>query len=112
MMMEAVALLTCIDTISCLPKTPLEVFHLFDVFYGPGTTVLIYALILGIIELGLYIKTKSLALLAVLGIYTIAMFGVVLSSSIIGPQLLSIEAVLVVAVASVITMMALKFVKE
>lgn len=104
---------TCIESISCLPTTsPLQVWQIFDIQVGTGTTLIMMALVLGAIEMAIYMRTRSLAMLAVLGIYTIAAFGSMLLSPYISSQYHIAEYVIILAVASVFVMMILKLVKE
>lgn len=103
---------TCIESISCLPTNPLDVFNLYDVTYGTGTSVVILALILGSITLAIYMRTKSLTMLAVLGIYEAATFGVLLTSHYISSQYQTMEWVVAFAAASGGVVMILRLVKE
>lgn len=102
----------CIESLGCFPTNPLDVFNLYDVTYGSGTTIVIMALIVGTITMGIYMRTRSLAMLAVLGIYEIATFSAMLTSKYISSQYQTAEYVIVLAVASVFVVMILKLVKE
>lgn len=103
---------TCIESLSCPPTTPLEVFKAFDITYGSGMTLLVFALILGVVEMAIYLRTKSLAMLSVLGIYTIAAFGSIMLSPYISSQYHIAEYVIIMGAASAALVMILKLVKE
>lgn len=104
---------TCIESMTCIPSTsPIEVFHAFDVTYGSGMTLLAMALIIGTIEIAIYLRTRSLAMLAVLGIYTVAAFGSIITSSYFSSQYHIMVFVVILGGASVGLIMILKLVKE
>lgn len=105
-------MVTCIESLSCLPTNPLDVFELYDVTFGTGMTTVILALIVGITIMAIYMRTRSLALLSVLGIYSIATFSAMITSQYISAQYQIAQYVIILAVASVIVMMVLKLVKE
>ena len=103
---------TCVENISCLPTNPLDVFNLFDVTYGAGATTIVLAMITGTIIAAIYLRTKSLALLSVLGIYSFAAFGSLMLSPYITSQYQTAVYVIIIAATSVFVMMVLKLVKE
>lgn len=104
---------TCIESMTCIPSSsPLEVFHAFDVTYGSGMTLLAMALIIGTIEIAIYLRTRSLAMLSVLGIYTVAAFASIITSSYFSSQYHIMVFVVILGGASVGLMMILKLVKE
>ncbi len=103
---------SCIESMSCWPTNPLDVLGAFDTIYGAGTTLVVMALILGVIEMAIYMRTRSMAMLAVMGIYTIAAFGGMMTSPLISSQYHIAMYVIIIAVASVMVMMVLKLVKE
>lgn len=103
----------CIDNLSCLPtNSPLEVFHAFDAVYGNGMTLVVMALILGIIEVAIYMRTRSLVMLSVLGIYTIGAFAVMMASPLIASQYHTMLYVIALAATSGLVMAVLKVVRE
>lgn len=103
---------TCIESIQCLPTNPLDVFKIYDVTYGTGTTIVVLALLLGSVTLAIYMRTKSLAMLTVLGIYEAATFGVLLTSSYISSQYQTMAWVVAFGAASAGVYMILRLVKE
>lgn len=102
----------CIESLGCFPTNPLDVFNLYDITYGSGTTIVIMALIVGSITMGIYMRTRSLAMLAVLGIYELFTFGAMLTSHYLSSQYTTAIYVIGLAGASVFVVMALKLVKE
>ena len=103
---------SCVESLSCLPVKPLDVFNLYDSTYGNGMTVVILALIVGSITMAIYLRTRSMAMLTVLGIYEIATFGALLTSQYISSQYQIAEYVVVLGIATVFVVMILKLVKE
>ena len=104
---------TCIESLSCIPQTnPLEVFKAFDVTYGTGTTTIIMALILGVITMAIYMRTKSLTMLTVLGIYELGIFTTILTSQYLSSQYQIAIYVIGIAATSVFALMCLRLVKE
>lgn len=113
MIPQLVSLVTCVENLSCIPTTsPLDVFKAFDATYGAPWTLIILALVLGIIEIAIYTRTKSLGMLAVLGIYTAATFASLITSPYVASQYHMIVYVVIFAFASIVVMMILKLVKE
>ena len=103
---------TCIESISCLPQTPVGVLSLWDNQIGQGTSLIMLALILGSIEMAIYLRTKSLAMLSVLALYSIAAFASILTSPYIASQYHYTVYVIIFAVTSVAVMAIFKLVKE
>lgn len=104
---------TCIETLSCIPSTnPMEVFHAFDVTYGTGFTTIVMALIIGVITVAIYMRTRSMAMLAVLGIYEIGVFSTILTSQLISSQYQIAVYIIGIAATTVFAIMILKLVKE
>lgn len=103
---------TCVESISCLPTTPVDVLKIWDVQIGQGTTLIMLALILGAIELAIYMRTKSLAMLSVLALYTVAAFASIVTSPYFASQYHYIIYVVIFGAASVGAMMIFKLVKE
>lgn len=75
-------------------------------------TIIILALITGIIILAIYVRNRSLVMLSVLGIYASAAFGVLLTSKYISAQYQEIGYVVILGFATAVTLMVLKLVKE
>lgn len=103
---------TCIESVSCLPTNVMQVFQLYDIQFGSGTTLVIMALILGVIEMAIYMRTRSLAMLAVIGMYTIAAFSAIITNQYISSQYHIAIYVIAIAATSVFTIAILKLVKE
>lgn len=103
---------TCIESLGCPPTTPLEVFHAFDVTYGAPMTLIVLALILGVIEIAIYLRTRSLAMLSILGFYTISAFSSIMLSPYISSQYHIALYVIALGASSAFTVAILKLVKE
>jgi len=104
--------MTCIETLGCLPEKPLEVLNYWLYQYGIPVPIIL-GLMLGMIIGAIYVRTKSLAHLAVMSIYSVSVFGAMLvSDAYIETQYHVVIYIIAIAIASVITMMVLKLVKE
>lgn len=104
--------MTCIETMTCLPEKPLEVLNYWLYQYGIPIPIVL-GLMIGMIIGAIYVRTKSLAHLAVMSIYAVTVFGAMLvNDAYVESQYHTVVYVIAVAMASVITMMVLKLVKE
>ena len=70
------------------------------------------ALIIGSIEMAIYMRTRSLAMIAVLGMYTVGAFGAIITNQYISSQYHIAVYVIALAATTVFTMAILKLVKE
>lgn len=102
----------CIESMSCPPTNPLDVLNLYDVFFGTGMSLLVMALIIGIITMAIYVRTRSLPMLAILGIYEIAAFGSIITTHYFSSQYNIAIYVLGISIATGVTMLILRMVKE
>ena len=102
----------CVESASCMPTNPLDVLNIYDVFFGSGMSLLIMALIIGIITIAIYVRNRSLPMLTILGIYEIAAFGTIMTSHYIASQYQIAIYVLGAGVATAIVMLILRMVKE
>ena len=102
----------CIESLGCPPVNPLDVLNLYDAVYGAGFSLLVMALIIGMITLAIYLRTRSMPMLVVLGIYEFAAFGSIIISKYFASQDKVMEYVLIFGVATAITMLVLRLVKE
>jgi hypothetical protein len=102
----------CVESSSCNPVNPLDVLNIFDVWFGTGFSLLVMGLIIGVITLAIYVRTKSLPFLTILGIYEIAAFGSILTSKYISSQYHILEYVIIFGGATALMMMILRLVKE
>lgn len=103
---------TCVELIECIPEAPLDVFNYWLYQYGIPVPIIL-GLILGIVIGAVYVRTRSLAHLAVMSIYSMTVFGTMLiSDAYIEAQYHTMLYVVAIAVASVIVMLVLKLVKE
>lgn len=102
----------CVEAMGCMPTNPLDVLNIYDVWFGTGMTLLIMALIIGSITAAIYVRTRSLPMLSVLLIYEIAAFSSIITSRYISAQYKVVEYVVVFGIATAITMMVLRLVKE
>ena len=105
---------TCIESglFTCFPNMPLKSFDLFDVQYGAGMSIVMMAFVVGLITICIYLRNRSLPMLSVLGIYEFAVFGNLLASKYLPSQFIAMEWVVVLGVATVITTMILRLIKE
>lgn len=105
-------MVTCIEALNCLPEKPLEVFNYWLYQYGIPVPVII-GLMVGMIIGAIYVRTKSIAHLAVMSVYAITVFSaMIVADTYIETQYHAIIYIVAIAIASVITMMVLKLVKE
>lgn len=95
-----------------MPTNPLDVLNLYDVFFGTGMSLLVMALIIGIITIAIYVRNRSLPMLTILGIYEIAAFGTIITSHYISSQYQIAFYVLGIGIATAIVMLVLRLVKE
>lgn len=103
---------TCVENLSCLPSKPLEVFDLYFYQYGIPTSV-IFGLLVGIFVVAIYLRTRSLAHLTVLGIYSLVAFSAMwVSDTFLEEQYRMAIYILALAFGSVLVVMVLKLVKE
>ena len=105
-------MVNCIEAGSCPPNNPLDVLNLYDVFFGTGMSLLVMALIIGIITMAIYVRNRSLPMLTILGIYEIAAFSSIITSKYISSQYQIAIYVLGAGVATAIVMLILRMVKE
>ena len=104
--------MTCVETLTCLPEKPLEIFNYWLYQYGIPVPIIL-GLIVGMIIGAIYVRTKSLAHLAVMSIYAVSVFSaMLLNEAYVESQYQSVIYIIAIAIASVITMMVLKLVKE
>ena len=104
--------MTCIETMTCFPTAPLDVFKFYEYQYGIPTIVIL-ALFVGMIVMAVYLHTRSLAHLAIMSIYSFSVFGAMfVNDAFLEAQYHTAMYVIMVIVASVIVMVVLKLVKE
>lgn len=97
---------------TCLPEKPLEIFNYWLYQYGIPIPIVI-GLMLGMIIGAIYVRTKSIAHLAVMSIYAVSVFGAMLvNDAYVEQQYHTVIYIIAVAVATLLTMMVLKLVKE
>ena len=103
----------CIENLSCPPLNgPLDVLNLYDVWFGPGMTIVVMALIIGIITIAIYIRNRSLPMLAILAIYEAAAFGSILTSKYLASQYQYIPYIVGLSIATAVMMLIFRMVKE
>lgn len=105
-------MVNCLENLQCLPQNPLDVLNIFDVWFGAGMSLLAMGLILGTITLGIYLRTRSLPMLTVLGIYELAAFGVIITNKYFVSQYHTLETVTIIGGAVAASMLVLRLVKE
>ena len=105
-------MVNCIENLSCMPVNPLDVLNIYDVWFGSGFTLVIMALIIGMITIAIYVRNRSLPMLTVLGIYEVAAFSAIITSRYISSQYHIMEYVMFIGGATAATMLVLRLVKE
>jgi len=95
-----------------MPTNPLDVLNLYDVFFGSGMSLLVMALVIGMITIAIYVRNRSLPMLTILGIYEITAFSTIITSKYIASQYQIAYYVLGVGIGTAVIMLALRLVKE
>lgn len=95
-----------------MPTNMADVLNLYDVWFGTGMTLLVMAMIIGMITLAIYIRTRSLPMLAIMGIYEVAGFGSILTSTYFASQYHDLVYVSIIGGATAVIMLVLRMVKE
>jgi peptidoglycan/LPS O-acetylase OafA/YrhL len=103
----------CIEQLTCFPSTnPLEFFTFWNKVYGIPNAVIL-GLFLGLIIGAIYLKTRSLIHLAILGIYAISIVSATWASeTIIAPAYQTVLYIIAVAIASLLVVIVLKSARE
>lgn len=103
---------TCVETMTCWPETLMEIFRLYTYQYDIPVAVIL-GFFVGIIILAIYVHTRSLAHLAVMGIYSLSIFATMWASdAFFESQIHTAWYVIALAMASVVVLLVLKLVKE
>jgi hypothetical protein len=90
----------------------MEMWEIYELQYGVPVAVML-GLLVGIIILAIYVHTRSMAHLAVMGIYALAIFSTMWASNAYFESQINIAwYVVAVAIASVIVMLVLRMIKE
>lgn len=95
-----------------MPQNPIDVLGLFDVTYGAGFTLIVMAIILATLTLAIYIRTKSLPMLTILGLYEVGAFGAILTNNIVSSQYHIFIYVAIFGAVTAGMMLILRLVKE
>jgi uncharacterized membrane protein YeaQ/YmgE (transglycosylase-associated protein family) len=102
----------CAFQFTCFPDNPLAVFEIYSTVYGVPNIVIL-GLVLGMIEGAIYLKNRSLTMLAILGIYTIAALGATAwNDPAISEQFDTVKYIIAFAIGTAILIMILKIVRE
>ena len=106
-------MVTCVENLSCFPNaTALEFLRLYEYQVGIPVPVIL-GILVGMIILAIYVRTRSIAHLSVLGIYAISIFSAMWASEAFFEESIHTALyVIAITVASVIVMLVLKLVKE
>src|SRR3990172_4274304 len=105
-------MVTCIESGTCYPEMPLDVFNLYDIQYGAPMSLIMMALIIGGITLAIYARNRSLPMLTVLAIYEFAVFSSIITSSYISSQYQILIYVTILGFATGVIMLIFRLVKE
>lgn len=96
----------------CWPSGIMEIWRLYEYQYGVPVAVVL-GLFVGMIILAIYVHTRSLAHLAVMGIYALSIFSTMWASNAFFESQINIAwYVVAIAIASVGVMLVLRLVKE
>lgn len=102
----------CAFQFTCFPHNPMQVFDIYHDVYGVPSIVIL-GLVLGMIEGAIYLQNRSLTMLAILGIYTIAALGATAwNDPTISPQFDMMKYIIAFAVGSAVLIAVLKLVRE
>lgn len=102
----------CVFEMTCWPESPMEIFRLYTEVYEfpPGVTL---SIIIAIIAGPIIVSTRSVAFLAIIAVYIIALVGTNLAADVwIAPQLHTIVYLAVIAAASIVVIFILKIARE
>lgn len=103
---------TCVETLSCLPDEFMGIWRLYELQYNMPVSIML-AMLVGMIVLAIYVHTRSMAHLAVLGIYSLSIFATMWASdAFFESQIETAWYVIAIAVATVVVTMILRMVKE
>ena len=103
---------SCPFQFTCFPSNPLDVFSIYNKIYGiPDVVVL--GIVLGLVEAAIYVKNRSLTMLAILGIYTITIMGASYwSQATTGTEFNLVQYIIAFAVGTAALIMVLKLLRE
>lgn len=105
-------LATCVEALTCFPTTLEGFFEIYQIQTGVPTSIIL-GLLVGIIVLAIYVHTRSLAHLVVMGTYSIAAFSAMfLNDTLFEGTINTALYAIAFAIASVIVIMVLKVIKE
>lgn len=89
----------------------MDVFSFYNLQYGvPNALVL--GLFLGILVAGIYLWTRSLNILAILGIYTVSVVSVFATTEDIAPGYEGVMWVIALAITAMVVIFVLKLLRE
>lgn len=109
---QLVSLVTCIEAFNCFPQNPLDVLDLYDIQYGAGMSLVMLGLILGGITLAIYVRNRSLPMLAILATYEFGAFGAIIVNKYVQAQFHIMIYVVIISGVVGLTMVVLRLVKE
>lgn len=103
---------TCVETMTCWPNNLEDFFEIYTIQTGVPVSVIL-GLLVGIIVLAIYVHTRSLAHLVVLGVYSLTAFSAMWASEAFFEEAVNTALyVLAFSIATVFVMVILKLVKE
>jgi|SRR6185503_17094356 len=108
--------MTCVEQLTCGPFsgnfTIMDVFTFYNLQYGIPNAVIL-GLFLGILIAGIYLWTRSLNILVILGVYCVSIVGATWANETsVQPAYQSAVWIIALAIASLITIMVLKLTRE
>jgi hypothetical protein len=109
--------MTCVEQMTCGIFNitggikPMEVFTFYNLQYGVPNA-LILGLILGILIAGIYLSTRSLNILVILGIYAVTVTSVFAVTEELAPGYEGVMWIIALAVTSLVVIAVLKVLRE
>jgi hypothetical protein len=100
----------CVFEFTCMPENPLQVFEIYNHVYGVPNIVIL-GLIVGVINAAIYARSRSLTVLAIVGIYSITAIGATSWAS-VGETFELIKLIIAFAVGSAVLILVLKVLRE
>lgn len=108
--------MTCVEEMTCGPLNgtifqPLEVFRFWYYQYGLPDAVAL-GVFLGILVAGIYLWTRSLNILVILGVYCITVTTTFAVTPAVAPAYQNIIWIIALGIASLVIIMLLKVLRE
>lgn len=102
---------TCVEQMTCYPTKLMDVWKFYTYQYGIPDAVIL-GLFLGILVAGIYLYTRSLNILVILGVYVIAAVSATWANSSVAPAFQGIVWIIALAISSMVVIMIMKVTRE